>query len=54
MLSADVIRRHVDFSQGRFECFICGPPVMMDAVERALRSLGVPIGDIHAEKFNLV
>jgi predicted ferric reductase len=54
MLTADVIRRHVDFSQGRYECFICGPPVMMDAVERVLRSLGVPIGDIHAEKFNLV
>jgi ferredoxin-NADP reductase len=27
---------------------------MMDAVERALFSLGVPMGDFHAERFNLV
>jgi len=27
---------------------------MMDAVERALQSLGVPIGNYHSERFNLV
>jgi NAD(P)H-flavin reductase len=37
-----------------FEVFICGPPPMMDAVEQALRDIGVPFGDYHSERFNLV
>jgi predicted ferric reductase len=36
------------------EWFICGPPVMMDAVERALAELNVELGSYHAERFNLV
>jgi 3-phenylpropionate/trans-cinnamate dioxygenase ferredoxin reductase subunit len=35
------------------EYFICGPDMMMDAVERALQANGVPAGDYHAERFNL-
>ncbi|MCX8102647.1 MAG: ferredoxin reductase family protein [Geminicoccaceae bacterium] len=31
--------------------FVCGPPAMIDAVERALVELGVPIGRIVAERF---
>lgn len=37
----------------RVEYFICGPDPMMDAVERALRDMGVPAGDYHSERFNL-
>lgn len=36
------------------EVFVCGPPPMMNAVEKALVSLRVPLGDIHSERFNLV
>jgi len=36
------------------EIFICGPPPMMDAVEKALMRLGVPYGDFHSERFNFV
>jgi predicted ferric reductase len=36
------------------EVFICGPGPMMDAVEKALVQVGVPIGDFHSERFNLV
>jgi predicted ferric reductase len=36
------------------EVFICGPPPMMNAVESALTKIGVPIGDFHSERFNLV
>ena len=37
----------------RTEYFICGPDVMMDAVEKALQSNGISPGDYHAERFNL-
>ncbi len=36
------------------EVFICGPQPMMNAVETALAKIGVPIGDYHSERFNLV
>jgi predicted ferric reductase len=36
------------------EVFICGPKPMMDAVERALVQLGVPLDDFHSERFDLV
>ena len=33
---------------------VCGPQPMIQASERALRALGVPLGRIHSELFNLV
>jgi predicted ferric reductase len=59
-ITADVLKRHWPLPAGpgapgrNAECFICGPQPMMDAVERALVRLGVPLGDIHAERFDLV
>jgi predicted ferric reductase len=35
-------------------CFVCGPPKMMDVVETALARMGVPLGQIHSERFDLV
>ena len=52
LVSQDVLGRHLP-REGRYEHFICGPPVMMDAVERSLRRLGVPPGDFHSERFDL-
>jgi len=40
--------------EGRHAFFVCGPPRMMDVVELALARLGVPLGDIHSERFDLV
>jgi ferredoxin-NADP reductase len=37
----------------RANYLICGPDVMMDAVERYLREAGVPAGRIDAERFNI-
>lgn len=34
--------------------FVCGPEPMIQAGERALRALGVPLNRIHSELFNLV
>jgi predicted ferric reductase len=39
---------------GRRAHFVCGPPAMMDAVERSLVRLGVPLGEVHSERFDLV
>lgn len=41
-------------ARNQIEIFICGPGPMMDAVEKALIQVGVPIGDFHSERFNLV
>jgi len=39
---------------GRRSFFICGPPKMMDVVETALARMGIPLGQIHSERFDLV
>ena len=55
-MNADILRRHLPHFERRniYEVFMCGPQPMMDAVERALLGLGVDMGDIHTERFNLV
>jgi 3-phenylpropionate/trans-cinnamate dioxygenase ferredoxin reductase subunit len=55
-VTAEVLHRHLPRSERRnvYEVFMCGPQPMMDAVERALIGLGVDMGDIHTERFNLV
>lgn len=55
-VTADILRRHLPNFEppSAFEVFICGPQPMMDAGERALHSLGVDVGDIHTERFDLV
>lgn len=40
--------------RGEVECFICGPPPMMRAVEGHLHELGVSAWRIHYERFDLV
>ena len=39
---------------GRHGHFVCGPGPMMDAVETSLAGLGVPLSDLHSERFDLV
>lgn len=57
-LTRQVIERHAPElgkpGSPRTECFICGPPAMMAAVERALFAMGVPLGRFHSERFDLV
>ena len=53
VVTEDLLRRHLPRA-GQHEYFICGPPAMMDAVERSLGRLGIPVGDFHSERFNLV
>jgi 3-phenylpropionate/trans-cinnamate dioxygenase ferredoxin reductase subunit len=53
-VSKELLERHLPPSGAGREYFICGPPVMMEAVERTLHGLGVSAGDFHSERFNLV
>ena len=51
-INADVLRRHVPPPYAEHEYFICGPDVMMDAVETALKGLNVPMDRYHAERYS--
>lgn len=53
-VTADVLRRHLPRQYRRFQFYVCGPPSMMDAMERILPELGVPRGSIHTERFDMV
>ena len=47
-------RRHLPARIDRHGTFVCEPPAMMDAVETALVSLGVPGDSIDTERFHVV
>jgi len=55
-LTKEILERSLPQSResDSFEVFICGPQPLMNAVEEALVQLGVFIGSIHAERFDLV
>jgi predicted ferric reductase len=54
MVTQDLLHRHLPELSDLQEYFICGPPPMMDATENGLYKLGIPIGNMHSERFNLV
>jgi predicted ferric reductase len=45
-ITAEMFKRHLPTPYADHEYFICGPGVMMDAIERALGELNVPISEI--------
>jgi predicted ferric reductase len=53
-IDADVFRRHLPAPYADHEYFICGPDVMMDAIEAALASLHVPMSKYHSERYSFV
>jgi predicted ferric reductase len=53
-IDAGVLRRHLSSPYADHEYFICGPDVMMDAVEMALNSLHVPMSRYHSERYSFV
>jgi len=52
LLSIPALARGVPDISAR-DCFLCGPPGMMDAVLPRLRHLGVPRDRVHYERFEL-
>jgi ferredoxin-NADP reductase len=53
-VDAAVLRRHLPAGHARMQYFVCGPPPLMDAMDRLLPGLGIPADRIHAERFDLV
>jgi len=53
-ITREILARHLPIDAPGAEYFICGPPRMIDSVERSLRSLGVPESAINTERFEVV
>jgi predicted ferric reductase len=48
----DLLKRHLGDDLSRYEFFICGPPAMIEKLERALRAERIPAEQIHHELFS--
>jgi predicted ferric reductase len=53
-ITAEMLARHLPINRMELQYFICGPDLMMNAVEEALERLGLSLEQTHAERFNLV
>lgn len=51
-INADLFKRHLPPVYADHEYFICGPNVMMDAIEKTLSELDVPMSQYHSERYN--
>jgi predicted ferric reductase len=53
-ITAKIFKRHLPSPFADHEYFICGPDVMMDAIEKALKDMGVPLSKYHSERYSFV
>jgi predicted ferric reductase len=53
-ITADMFKRHLPPPYANHEYFICGPNVMMDAIEKALGEMDVPLSKYHSERYSFV
>jgi predicted ferric reductase len=53
-ITAEMFKRRLPPPYAEHEYFICGPDVMMDAIERALGELSVPLSKYHSERYSFV
>jgi predicted ferric reductase len=53
-VNAETLHRHLPADHQALQYFICGPGAMQDAMEDALRELGVAGERVHTERFNFV
>jgi predicted ferric reductase len=53
-ITAEVFKRHLPPPYADHEYFICGPNVMMDAIEAALGGMKVPMSKYHSERYSFV
>lgn len=51
-INAEVFKRHLPLEYADHEYFICGPNVMIDAIEKTLSELQVPMSQYHSERYN--
>lgn len=53
-LTREVLDRRLPADRRTLHHFVCGPDLMREAVEKALYRLGIPLSQVHAERFDLV
>jgi predicted ferric reductase len=53
-VNTEVFKRHLPPPYADHEYFICGPGVMMDAIEKALGEMNVPMSKYHSERYSFV
>ena len=53
-INADMFKRHLPPPYADHEYFICGPNLMMDAIEKALGEMNVPMSKYHSERYSFV
>jgi predicted ferric reductase len=53
-ITPDLLARYLPLNRHELEYFICGPELMLNAVEFGLEKLGISLEQTHAERFNLV
>ena len=53
-ITAELLRRHLPPPFAEHEYFICGPNVMMDAIEQVLSEMKVPLFKYHSERYSFV
>jgi predicted ferric reductase len=53
-ISAEMFKRHLPQPYADHEYFICGPDMMMDAIETELSVLDVPVSKYHSERYSFV
>jgi predicted ferric reductase len=53
-ITAEVFKRHLPPPYADHQYFICGPDVMMDAIEKALGEMHVPLSNYHSERYSFV
>jgi predicted ferric reductase len=53
-INAEIMMRHLPPPYRDHEYFICGPNPMMDAIEKALGKMQVPLSKYHSERYSFV
>jgi len=53
-INAEMFKRHLPPPYADHEYYICGPNVMMDAIEAALGEMNVPMSKYHSERYSFV
>jgi predicted ferric reductase len=53
-INAEIFKRYLMPPYADHEYFICGPNIMMDAIEKALGEMNVPMSKYHSERYSFV
>lgn len=54
LIDRALLERHLPAQRAHWQCFVCGPPPMLDAMERLLPAAGMPAARVHTERFAMV